>query len=584
VKNFWKTFSGFLPWRIWQQLFAVMVVLVVVPLVVLGALLIHTSQQAVRVSVLRDNQEIAVRAAQEIEQVIQSPRAMLNTTAAILGVLHGDIWRQETVLVELALRQPIFTRVAVVDLRGKELASSALGEPLRERAGDQAFLQAKTGEEYLSEVTFAVNHLPVMTMSTPIRKLNKIVGVLAAEVNLRGVWDIVDGIQIGKTGRASVVAANGRFIAHPDKKKVLQDGGFVVPQSLLDRNSSWEQPVAAKESRLVAYSPVPSLKGGLVIFQSAFEAYAFSKIMRTQAWVLIFVSILATVLISLGLARFISRPVSALVDGTRRVARGDFDQNLRVNRRDELGELLDAFNAMTAKLKDVQRMEKLSIIGRAATTIAHELKNSLTLVHTYIQMLPVRYKDRKFIEDFSRIVPQELESWKAMLKNMTDYAQVSRFAMSQVDIHSMLSEVALLAGERARQKQINFIFRDGQNLPTVRGNQEKLKQVILNLLSNAFEAAAAGGSVIMSVDSQTAGTEPLVLIRVEDNGKGIPAVILGRIFDPFFTTRNDGLGLGLAISKDIVLSHDGRLEVSSMPGKTVFTIKLPVRAPLGQKG
>lgn len=574
-----------LPQRLWQRLFAFFVFLVVIPLIILGMLLIQTSQQAVRTTVFRDNEQIAVRAAKEIEQFINGPKKILKTTAAILGVLQDDSWRQETAIVELGLQQPIFRRVSLLDITGREVTSSQLGTALRDRSSTVAFQKAMAGEDYISSVTFGPEHIPEVTMATSVNKFHKVVGVLFAEVNLRGAWDIVDRIQIGTSGTAGVVSSDGQWISNPDKKIVLNDvdpfSKNIARNVLLGKPGSWEQTDSRKEHWLISYAPVPGLGWGLIIAQPTSEAYAFSKVMRRQAWSLIGLSIFATVLISLLASQLISHPISELVKGTRQVSTGDFDCRLSVKSKDEIGELLEAFNTMTTRLKDVQRIEKLSIIGRAATTIAHELKNSLTLVDTYIQSLPQRCKDRKFIEIFSQVVPQELDSWKGMLKNMTDYAQDSQFPVESVDINHLLQELVAVFRERAIHQGIQFVSHNGAVLPLIRGHREKLKQVFLNLLSNAFEATPSGGTISLSVgyiDRTDEDAIPHIKIQVTDTGKGIPLAEQKKIFDPFYTTRVNGLGLGLSISKDIVEHHGGRIEVASEINRgTVFTVRLPVR-------
>ena len=111
-------YERILPDRIWQQIFIILVVFVVVPLIVLGFFLIRTSQNALKTTVLRDYEQIAVNATGKVEEKIESARQALHVTASILGTLNLDKWRQETTIVELSLRYPIFARIASVDLDG----------------------------------------------------------------------------------------------------------------------------------------------------------------------------------------------------------------------------------------------------------------------------------------------------------------------------------------------------------------------------------------------------------------------------------------------------------------------------------
>ncbi len=573
------------PWRIWQQIFVMLVPLVIIPLTALGILLIHTSQTAVKTSVLRDHRELAVRAASEVNEFVKKPKELLMTAAAILGVLHADRWRQETAIVELALQYPMFRRIAYLDPDGQETVISDLGGPKYKKGDDPCFLKAMAGESCISGINILGNSIPIVIMSVPVRGLGKVRGVLTAEVNLRGMWDIVDGIRIGKTGRVNVFDKFGMLLYHPNKRYVMEHKLFpyqtVVESLFSGRTGSREETDRQGNKSLVSFSPIEETGWGLVVLQSAKEAYAFSKIMKIQSWVLILISIAAALLISLALARFMSRPIHMLLEGTRRIARSDFDHPITVSRRDEIGHILNSFNRITVKLQKAQHMEKLSLIGKAAASIAHELRNSLVLVNTYIQLLPERYQEKKFIEEFTRIVPQELDIWKGMLKDMIEYSKSRKIAMEEIDVNVFINDTAALLKVRAEQEGIDFTVHVHHLFPSILGDMGKLRYVFFNLVSNAMKATSSGGSIILSahlVSSSKEWEQEHIMIQVEDTGKGIPDEEIGKIFDPFSSGKGEGLGLGLAISKETVERHHGRIEVVSQEGKgTSFTVRLPVK-------
>lgn len=319
MKSIKSFFGNLIPNRIWQQIFLILVFLVVVPLVILGVLLIQTSQKAIKDSILDNYQQVALHATGEVAQFIDGAKQAMILTASIVGTLD-DTWRQETSLVELSLRYPYFQRISLVDLNGKEIVTSDLGTPFQYRIRDMGFKKARLGETYLSEVSIADDNMPQLTITVPVIHLGQIQNILMADINLRGVWDIVDSIQFGKTGHAHLIDQSGRIIAHRDKKLVLrnlQDINLAILDNIKKGYIGNNEALDFQGGKyLASYAPVKNFGWGLVIVQDQKEAYASSHIMKIQSWILIVFSIIATILISLFLARLLSKPIQMVIKGT----------------------------------------------------------------------------------------------------------------------------------------------------------------------------------------------------------------------------------------------------------------------------
>jgi len=569
-------FNRLLPKRLWQQIFLFLVLLVILPLIILGSLLIETSQNTIKTSILRDQTEIAKAATGEIRENIFGAQQALITTASILGMLHTDPWKQETAIVELALRHPSFGRISSVGLNGKEMATSELGTILHDRSPEEAFIQSKQGANYISKVRIPASGIPELTMAVPIRQSGEVTGILLAQYNLRGVWDIVDRIKIGETTTASIVDEEGRIIAHHDKKRILRNLRSDFPEAVHDvlAGKVGSQEVAA-QGLLVSYAPITNLKWGLIIAQDKKEVFAFSRMMRTESWILIGISILATMGISFVLAHLMSRPIRDLLNGTQRLIHGDYGQTFRIQRRDEMGKLLFSFNRMKQRMREVQNMERLSMIGKSATAIAHELKNSLVLVNTFIQLLPKRHKDKQFMEEFSQTIPKELNSWNAMLKNMMEFSRESELFMEKLDMNAVINDILTLAKWRLKQNNQTLDVSLTEDLSPIIGNAEKLKQVFLNLINNSMEASPKRGKITLVSSSMNSGEKEFNKVVVTNTDEQISPNRLEDIFEPFFTTKENGFGLGLAISKEIVKLHGGRIEVHHQDGKVSFSVIIP---------
>jgi signal transduction histidine kinase len=241
---------------------------------------------------------------------------------------------------------------------------------------------------------------------------------------------------------------------------------------------------------------------------------------------------------------------------------------------------------MTHKLRKAQEDEKLSIIGKAATARAHELKNSLQLIDTFIKLLPQRQGDKQFIKEFSDTIPKELDSWNTSLKNMMTFSRDFQFPVHELDVNEVIQEIILLAKLKARQQDIHLEIDLEDGLPLVMGNAEKLKQVLLNIVTNALEATPPSGRIVLSTKPfQDVDSRGLCCVDMEitNTGSSIDKNEFNKIFEPFYSTKNGGLGLGLSISKEIIDHHHGTIKVVSANQTTSFIVRIPAVHTMAQR-
>lgn len=575
-----RIYYKWVPRRLWQQIFFIILGLVIIPLVILGSMLISTSQKAIEETVSRDLKQIVLHATGEVLKEYEGAYHSLDVTASILGILHADTWRQETAVVELALKYPSLRHICSVDLKGFTLACSDLGEPLAKPM--KIDLDCATDQDRCdSKVRIAPDHMPVMDITVPIRHYGKIEGVLMAEYSLRGVWDVVDKIQFGPQSRAILVDQYGRILAHPDKKEVLKNDMFNYPQVINDLQQGKNETRVVSESDgkkwVIAYSPIASLHWGLIVAQPYQKAFSFVKLMHYHSWILIIFSVCAAGLIAFVIAQWMSRPMNEMIRATQRLAQGDLSVSLPIHRRDEVGRLKFAFNNMTIKLKKAREVERLSIVGKSAASIAHELKNSLVLVKAFVQLIPERHTDKIFVKDASETITKELDSWNAMLRNMMDFAREQMpLRLVPVDINALVEDATLLTKLKAENQELFFRVQTSHTVLMTQADEGKIKQVIINLIGNAFEATPTGGEIIVRTFSMDGAQNSFVGFEVANSGEGILTENLKRVFDPFFTTKDAGLGLGLTICREIVHKHEGRLEVVNETGRgACFRVLLP---------
>lgn len=577
-RNNWRKLLGLIYPRLWFQIWLGFAVLISLLLFFLGTLLIQTSREGVRTTLFRDHCEIAERAAQEINLFVRSPVKLLESTAALVGISHTDIWKQETLLVELGLRFPIFTRISSVSPEGVELTSSQPGTPLQNLAADPQVIYALKGKTAVSQVALSDEAIPFMKVAVPYFNRGKVAGALAATVSMRGMWDIVDNIQIGETGFAFAVTRDGTVIAHPDKKLVLKQTRLTA--SIANREVLKEETgsLILEDSKLgemlTAYAPVNGSEWVLVTQQPLEEAFLFAKKMTRDSRLFILSGLGFSLFICVGLAFLFTRPVKKLAFAADEVAKGNFNVNLDSARKDEIGMLFLHFNHMVKQLKKAKEMERITAMGMAAANIAHELRNPLVAIKTYTQLFNQRKSEPEFIDRFEKTVPPEINRLDSMLNELSDYARVNKMNFSRLTLNTLLEETLVLMKEKMEANQIR-VDCDGvlKEPVTVMGDKEKLKQVFINFMSNAVGAMDGGGNLSVKMKREN----HFICVAFSDTGIGIPEEELSKIFEPFHSKRDKGMGLGLAICHNIVELHQGRIEVKSQPQKgTTFYLYLPV--------
>ncbi len=250
-------------------------------------------------------------------------------------------------------------------------------------------------------------------------------------------------------------------------------------------------------------------------------------------------------------------------------------------RNDLLGAVLviNDHTAIERLQNQVRQADRLASIGTLASGMAHEIKNPLTALKTFTQLLPKRYNDAEFRQDFSSLVGSEIARIERIVNELLAFARPAPLMIEPVRMNEIVDGAVRLVGPQA--SRLNVSVRKVLHAPDDRiaADKDRLQQVLLNLLLNALQASRAGDFVELSTEIQNGALspEPQLRVDVRDTGSGIPAEILPHIFDPFFTTKSEGTGLGLSVSYNIVAEHGGRMEVKSEVGQgTCFSIYLPL--------
>jgi PAS domain S-box-containing protein len=224
--------------------------------------------------------------------------------------------------------------------------------------------------------------------------------------------------------------------------------------------------------------------------------------------------------------------------------------------------------------KGIMQYDKMASIGRLAAGVAHEINNPLTTILTSAMLIQedTDSEDPNY-QELQTIADETLRCRK-IVGSLLDFARQSKPVKGKHKINEVAAESVVLTRKQAAFNDVAVEEKISEDLPLINMDKDQIEQVLINLILNAIEATAPGGTV--TVETSCVPEAEIVELTVSDSGKGIPEEDMDKIFDPFFTTRESGTGLGLAIAHGIVEQHGGTIEVhSKLDRGTRFIIRLP---------
>ncbi len=233
---------------------------------------------------------------------------------------------------------------------------------------------------------------------------------------------------------------------------------------------------------------------------------------------------------------------------------------------------LEDVSEVRALTDQLIRADRLAAMGELTAGVAHEVRNPLGIIKASVQLLEDANCDAQRIHNSAEVIKQEIDRLDKVVKALLDFGRPSTPTMTRIDVVEIVRDVVLFTERFAKQSNVSIETDFPEGLPYVLGDPDQLKQVFLNLVTNAVQAMEAQGGTIRLSGRSTNG---YVEVTVSDNGPGIAREDLSKVFDPFFTKRAEGTGLGLTIVHRILDEHDGHIEVESGSGGTKFTVSIP---------
>jgi len=480
----------------------------------------------------------------------------------------SEVWdqlsRPQTLFLVCDPKGAVIASVAGFD--GKEKTAAQMSQIAVVRSAAREFPQQARGFVTLGGRLYQIVITPVYVATTQDSALlNVLVAGIAVDA------DLARELKTATGGSDFVFLAHGSVVA-----STLDPAA----ERALSAESSAQRQVALLGSDYLQVAfPLTDVDGNSVgelrILRSFEGALSQITAVRSNLAVLWLGAVLAGIGLTYLLARRLLRPVDELDRAAAEIASGNYNVRVPVHGGGEIGRLAETFNSMCASIRkareDLIRQERIATIGRLSTSIIHDLRNPLAAIYGGAEMLVDTKLSGAQVERLAANIYRASRQVQSLLQELADVTQGRGHAREVCRLREVVTAayepLAAVAESRGITVQIDL---EDVELPLDRSPMERVFQ---NLLSNAIEAMPNGGSVCVRADKH----DSEILVSVEDNGPGIPASIAAQLFEPFVTAgKKNGVGLGLALSRETVVSHGGDLWSDSKSDGARFVLRLPV--------
>lgn len=535
--------------------------------------------------------------------------------------VHGDDMSADF-LVRKALQGEATAGTAVLTRRRLELE----GELLAKRAVIKVIptRHAKASGKAVEETGM------FMIAASPVRdRSGTVVGALYCGIMLNNSTELVDRIKAvvyegvrheGRDVGAATIFLNDLRIATnvsavDNRRAIGSRLSAEVYNRVVLRKEKWlDRAFVVNDWYFSAYEPIISLEGAPIgalyvgMLEKPFTRLKFKMIVLISC-VLMFGGLMG-VLVARGVASRLARPIKELESLAARVAAGERGVCIEKQSEDEIGDLADEFNRMSAALTDQEKeirelnrgleakvllrtaeldeksallvqaqqelakVERLAAVGELAAGVAHEINNPLAIIRGNAELVQMALPPDSASQEELEIITSQVGRVERIVSNLLKFASREKKRLCSLSVAVMLEEILAQIGHQVPLQGI-AVQTEIAGGAELEADADQLRQVFTNLVLNGIQAMPDGGQ--LTVSARTDAEAGTCEVTVSDTGIGICAEQLEKIFNPFFTTRSAGTGLGLSVSYGIVKDHGGEISVKSKPGVgSSFTVKLPL--------
>ncbi len=471
--------------------------------------------------------------------------------------------------------------------------------------------QAKT-THWTDVYLFASTQKPGITVSSPVyNKQGILSGICGIDIDLIAFSRFLQGIDIGKQSIAYIFEnTTGRIITHswlkeqPDTneyQKLIQECRI----QFKEQQTTFGITSHKSEQFFTAYTQYPGKDWTVGVTLSTADYLVRMQIIKQTTITLIIAAILLSSLLSFLLSKSIISPLLKLQQGIDRIGSGNLEHRVEVTAPDIARDLARSFNKMALSLRNslvelkatyaaLQEKEKLAAVGKMTAGIAHEIKNPLGIIMGSTQVVLDPQRPWEMREKAASFIMDEVVRLDTTLKAFLAFAKPATPVFSEIDVARLFEETISAIEGRYLEEGYSIDQDFKADLPLIEADPGQIRQILMNILLNAFDAMPEGGAVNIRIKSEkepdiVGATKRFISIRnpftvdrdwlivsIQDKGCGISEEHLKKILDPFVSFRDDGIGLGLSIVSQLVKLHRGHIQIESVEGiGTTFHLYFP---------
>ncbi len=561
---------------------------IILSIVITSTILSLTNNNLFQKTIAQDYANIIKSSAGEIRLFMDNSQRNLESLALLISSTKLDFWQKEIALTAFVHTNTQFVSVDLFSAKGNKTVSTLSGGQSLNERDRKLFDRALSGQEAISGVITSDKDIPFVCLALPVFRLGKVEEVLWAKLDLKAVWDILEGITIGDTGQVYILDVSGRIIAHREIDKVVRSQSAERPE-VLKKIRNAQEPVKWIENKengsyynLGVY--IPGLDWIVVLNQPGREIYAY--LYQNIYWAVLITFIISIVAVFLGWrrGRRFLEPIQTLHRQVREIGQGNLDQKVFIESENEIGDLGIAFNEMTDSLKEhiarevetvkeLAHSKNLALLGTASSKMTHEVGNFLNGIQMVLAGLKQESLSKKG-EKVLEIIQRESIHLNDYIHKFLQFSKKPALRLQKSPLDLIIKEILTIVGPDAEKKGVQITFNWDASIPLVSIDAGLMGQVFNNLIKNSIEAISDDGKITITGNIENGN----LIISVKDTGEGIAAENVENIFEPFFTTKGSrGTGLGMPIVKFNIEAHGGTIQCTSKPGKgTTFVIRLPI--------